>query len=279
MAYTYKQRVLMAMSYAAMTSQYATLNAALEAAWAKHEKGAVPDNAYRHAKDWYDRLLQEGNVFSHRPKGHPIIPNDEALVAANLIKGGYTVEVKHKEGPPEVKHYYFTSIGHAIRTVPHLANMLKNYQVDKKYLLSRIHDVMPSLVWSKIDIKPAFSAAQRELRRKCARWFLNELQSNPNFLDEVVWIDQVKVWLFGGNDLSVNAWHDAHDKGFQAVVPCSGKISSTAMHVCIYVAVHAKLGLVFWQYVSGTVTGWKPMLWPGAHGEAERRDEDWKVSG
>lgn len=212
MAYTCKQRVFMAMSYAVMTCQYATLNTAMEKAWAQHEKGEVPANAYRHAMDWYDRLLQEGSVFSHRPKGRPIIPDDEALVAANLIKGGYTVQATHKGGPPEVRHYYFTSIGHAIRTLPHLPNMLRNYKVDKKYLLSSNHDVMPSLVWSKIDIKPAFSAAQLEVRRTCAHWFLTELQSNPNFLDEVVWIDQVKVWLFGGNDLSVNAWHDAHDK-------------------------------------------------------------------
>lgn len=203
--------------------------------------------------------------------------DEVALEAANIIKGGYTVAVKHGRGLTELKHYYFTSIGQAIRTQPYLANLLHHYQIDKKYLLQRIHDVMPHLVWSKIDIKPAFTAAQKLARQVCARWFLSRLATNPNFLDEVVWIDQVKIWLFGNNELTVKAWHEAHDKGFQVVVPCSGTVSAKAIHVCIYVAVHAKLGLVFWQYVSGTANGWTRVIWPGTHGEAERRDEDWKV--
>lgn len=87
------------------------------------------------------------------------------------------------------------------------------------------------------------------------------------------------LYPFGNNDVDVNVWHDAHDKDFQVVIPCAGRINTHAVHVCIYVAVHAQLGLVFWQFVTGTTSGWQAVIWPGTHGAEERKDPNWQVRG
>lgn len=128
-------------------------------------------------------------------------------------------------------------------------------------------------------MKLALDAAHMALRRTCAEWFLQHLAADPLFLNRCVWIDQVKIWLFGGKVTDVHVWHSANDEGFDACFPCCGDVASKAVHICTYVAVHATLGLVFYQYVSGTAKGITRKLWPGLPNAATRVDEDWLVSG
>lgn len=262
----------------AMTADL-TQAVALQRVWEHFGLGAPPSNAAAHMHTWYDRLVSTGSVLDAPHPGHPKLTDEAAREAAGILKAGYFITVHRGRAPAEEKHFWFVSIGEALRRSPRLAAIMAAAGVTPDTLLTRIHTADPSLRKSKLHMKLALDAARMSMRQICAKWFLNHIANEPQFLNSVIWIDQVKLWLFGGNSNSVGVWHSAHDAGFDVCIPCCGAVHVPAMHVCLYAAVHATLGLVFFQYVSGTVKDWGRVHWPRLPGAEERADPDYKVRG
>lgn len=273
-------RAMLAVAWiVAQVLKLTTISSALAAMWPLYGDGAVPAGIERHASLWAERLMQGGSVLDAPHPGHRIVPDAVALEAANLLVQGHTVQLTLTGGRTITKHYWFHSIGDAIRRVPRLAAILLEYDIDKRHLLSRIHDVKPHLRYSKVHVKALLSAVQREARQVCANWFLARIAADPNFLNSVVWIDQVKVWLFGGQPGDIKVWHEAHGDGWDVVVNCCGGVNSKPIKLSLYAFVHATLGLVFFQFVTGTHKKIRAKLWPGYPGEERRADPDFTVRG
>lgn len=143
--YTKKQRVILGVAYAISILQFATLNAALEAAWGRWEKDEpLPPHASRHASFWWEHLLTKATTKTAHHEGSPIVPDNLIREAGKLIKGGYTKEIPQRIGVPQIKHFYYPTIGRAISMLPSVAQLLADYKVDKHYLLRRLHVLMPT---------------------------------------------------------------------------------------------------------------------------------------
>lgn len=280
---TYMKRVFLVLAFVLWTKgnkeAYATKRAALEAVWVEELVGPIPGNWTRHMREWYDRFYATGSVLRAVADPRHVLPDEVARRAADLVKAGYFVPATYDGQPAGQMHMWFRTIADAIQRVPELAQIVLEYGIDAKHLLRRMHDVDPKLKWRPIDGKGLLTAEQMAKRRTCAQWFLQQMHETPHFLDGVVWIDQVKLWLFGGVAGAVHVWKDVGKQGWNMVVPSCGSVSAKAMHVCMYVAVHAKLGLVYFQYVKGTVGGWKRKMWRGTPGQERTIDPDFRVSG
>ena len=278
--YTFKQRVAMAIAWLLYKlSLEKTKGAALERVWEFLSLGTPPPNATAHMQTWFDRLVTTGSVTDAPHPGHPLLSEEDAREAAGILKAGYTVTVSKKGKPDDVKHFWFRSLGEALSRSPRLQQILTSSGVSADTLLARMHAADPDLKKSRVHMKLALDAKRIASRLKCAKWFNAELEKDREFLDQCVWIDQVKIWLFGGKAMDVSVYHDAHAADFDACIPCCGAVDAKPMHICIYLAVNAKCGVVFWQYVTGCSKGWLRKAWPGLPYADERLDPDWKVSG
>lgn len=249
-----------------------TKGAALARVWNFLELGTLPRNAAAHMEPWYDRLVTTGSVCDAPHPGRPVLSDELAREAADIIRAGRTIVVSNSGKPDDVKHHWFRSFGEALRQSPRLQQILACSGVSVDTLLARIHQVAPDLKKSRVHMKLALDATRIAARLKCAKWFNSQLATDPDFLSKCMWIDQVKIWLFGGNPMDVSVWHDAHAGDFDACIPCCGAVDAKPMHICIYVAVNAQCGLVFWQYVTGCSKGWPRQAWPGLPYADERLD-------
>lgn len=278
--FTFQQRVGVALAMLLVGMNiHGTKQAALDAVWEHLSLGDMPERADKHMDFWFKRLTSTGSVLDAPHPGRPILSDALALEAATILKTGYFLTTRHAGQPDEVKHFWFRSLGEAVRQAPRFAEILRSTGVSLDTLLTRMHHVSPDLKYSRVHMKLALNAGVQAARAACAQWFLDKLAANPNFLNQVVWIDQVKLWLFGGKAEDVHVWHGAHDAGFDACIPCCGSLQSKSIHICLYVAVHAQLGLVFYQYVSGTVKGITRKKWGRLPNAADRQDGDYVVSG
>lgn len=278
--YTFTQRLAMAIAWLLYKFEVEeTKGEALERVWNFLKLGDIPRNAESWMEPWYDRLVATGSVHDAPHPGHPLLSDALAREAADIIRAGHTIVVSKRGQPDDVKHYWFRSWGEALRRSPRLQQILASSGVTADTLFARIHKVAPDLKKSRVHMKLALDATRIASRVKCAKWFNSQLAQDPKFLDQCVWIDQVKIWLFGGKAMDVSVWHPAHAADFDACIPCCGAVDAKPMHICIYVAVNALGGLVFWQYVTGCSKGWLRKAWPDLPYADERLDPDWKVSG
>ena len=279
-SYNQRQRVAMALAYALFILFGGTLMNALTTTWPEGQ-GGPPKSAVKHCKHWYERLLVDGSVFD-RPRrlGWRKLPDATALEAAKLVKEGVLVSVVHRHDGPPIRRVWFHSLDDAIRHVPRLRAIMTQFQVTPDYLLHRMHEVDKGLHWGKLDIKGTLKEEHKSERKRYAADLLACINADPLFLDRFVWVDEVKIWLFGGSSSDVCVWCDAHDEGVHLVVPGCGKVGAKPTRVCMYTAVNAKLGLVGFQYTHPT-TGfpdtWKQEAYPGAPGAKYRADPDYKV--
>lgn len=280
--YTPQQRVALALAYAVHKHTYLALAAAVEKTWAE-ELGAVPPGAVHHCKKWFDRLQETCTVADGPGRGRKHkLPDAVALEAARLVKAGLEVQPVHGGRALDKRRIWFHTIDEAVRHVPRLGQILDTFEIKVDHLVRRMHEVDKGLHWATLDIKGALSAEHTAARQKYAADLLARIAADPTLLDRFVWVDEVKIWLFGGNSKNVHVWCDAHDEGVHLVLPGCGKLGSRPVRVSMYVAVNAKLGLVGFQYTTPT-TGfpetWKQQAYARAPGAADRADPTYKVRG
>jgi hypothetical protein len=228
-------------------------------------------------------LESEAGVEDAAGRGRKVkLPDEVATEAAKLVKAGFEVRpVRGSQSLPARRNGFHT-IGDAVRRVPRLKEILDNYDITADHLLRRMHAVDPGLHWGRVDVKAALTDAHKLTRLTYARKVLALIAQDPSFLDFVVWVDEVKIWLFSGKASDVHVWCDAHDQGVRLVVPGCGTVGGKPVIVALYAAVNAKLGLVGWQYTyptTGFPDKWQQRAYGRIAGAAERRDTDYKVRG
>jgi hypothetical protein len=276
-------RVRLAFAHAAHTIAGATLGDAVNAAFAGSSL-PVPTPSYPKCAKWHKRLLDTGGVEAlPRGRKEPILLDDEVLEASGLIKAGHVVTVQCTRGGTRKEVVPFHTIGDAVRALPPLQKLLHRKGVTQKHLLRRLHEVDANLKWVKWHSRRALKARHKVERQNCAKWLLAEHAKDPEFLQHVVWIDEFKADLFDGCPQEVRGWCDRGGDGVDAVAPVPGLADPKRVHVCCYVAVSGDLGLVAFQFTTGTTelrTGW-PLnkLPPGLEGAETADDPDYMVGG
>jgi hypothetical protein len=276
-------RIRLAFAHAAHAIAGATLEDAVTAAFADSSL-PVPKPSYTKCAKWHQRLLDTGGVEAlPRGRHEPTLTDEEVKAASDLIKAGHAVTVQRKRRGTRQEVLPFHTIGDAVLALPQLQDLLKTKGVSMKHLLRRLHEVDTDLKWVKQQARRTLLPKYKEERQKCAEWLLAEHAKDPNFLRRVVWIDEFKADLFDGNPQDVRGWYDRRDDGVDAVAPVPGLANPKRVHVCCYVAVSADLGLVAFQFTSGTTelrTGWPLNKLPaGLEGAETADDPNYTVSG
>lgn len=285
--YTPVERLACALAYAVHKFSNMTLWVALERVWGEHCDTECPPHAYKACARWYKRLMEEGGVHD-APRGAPLhkVPDAVAARAAALVKEGYLVRVTRGAGAgPNRTHEerrFYHSIHEAVSRVPELHGMLTTYDVSMEHLLRRMHEVDPDLKWGRLDTKHRLKEETMAQRVNYCTTLLEHLEGDPMFLNKVLFLDETKVWGFDGSAMDVHVWYDAHCAEARTVLPCVSTAGAKPMHVCLYAAVSGDVGLVGFQYTSGTTDF--PAKWPQeplarAAGAAERQDPNYKVGG
>jgi hypothetical protein len=278
--FTPQQRVVVAIAHVLHEKKPCPLSEALEALWDKGW-GVVPPSAEKHCNKWRKRLFETAGVEDAAGRGrHATLPDEEAREASELVKAGYEVTpMRGKERLP-ARRIYFHSIEEAVRRVPRLQHIMSEHDISTEHLLRRMHAVDPRLHWGRMDVKVLLSKERMAERLVYAQRLQALIAQDPAYLDMVIWIDEVKIWFFGGRSTDVHVWCDAHDQGVHMVVPGCGKLGGAPLCVGLYAAVNAVLGLVAVQY-SPSTTGF-PEDWPqkvyGRLKDAkDRKDADYEV--
>lgn len=196
------------------------------------------------------------------------------------------VHIRHSKGHRQLqeKRIFYHTIHEAVMSIPGLKKALEDAGADEAYLLRRLHVVDKNLVWGSRHMKGWLNDAQKEDRVKSADDIVELIEGHPEgWLDEVIWIDEVKIWLYSGSGKTIRVWWDAHCKEVGIVVPgvgLAGHNTKKAFQIHMYVAVCGKLGYVAHQYTSGTTDfpqKWLPEAFPHLPGYQDRRDPDYKV--
>lgn len=278
--FTTEQRAILAAAHYIHKAAGCTLAEAAAKLW-REEWGDMPPSAVRHCKTWRDRLEETGAVLDAPGRGRPHkLPDDVAREAALLVKAGYEVTPTRGREKLPARRMWFHTIDEAIRLTPRLLDILGEFDISPDHLLRRMHEVDPGLRWRRLDVKVLLSKELREERQRYARAMLERLEREPDLLRRIVWIDQVKIWFWGGKATDVHVWCDAYDEQVDLVVPGCGKLGGKPLCVSLYHGVNAALGAVAHQYTPPT-TGfpeeWRQKMYARLPDYADLADADYKV--
>lgn len=120
-------RVLLAVAYiAAAVLGRLTVTRLVDKLWPHFMEGDRWIGIERRAMGWAAALITHGSVCDAPRVGHCIMPDNVALEAADLLARGFTATRKHPSGRDMIQHFWFHSIGEAVRLVPRLAAIWKN---------------------------------------------------------------------------------------------------------------------------------------------------------
>lgn len=226
--------------------------------WAQHGgANAHPDvkDVRRFIQRWGERFLEEGTIENkaHHPDTHKV-PNDDAKLAAQALKGGYIGWRKPCTPGAEAQmvHMFWTSINRACKENPILSSIIEKYNVSPAHLLKRMHEVDPGLKYRKLDYKMDLTPQQKHERQRVAAQLLDNVHTDPSFLNRVVWIDEASVWLVSKKMTDIRVYADAHDDRVKQVIHVDGLKPGTKIKVRCLCAVNALTGPLFIEFMTGT---------------------------
>ena len=215
---------------------------------------AIPSQPRSFIKYQVDKF-QETKSMANRPH-HPdskIIKDEEAGMLAAVLKAGYTVtRPALRPGlPPMQLRRFYPTIKKACFQNPTLGAALSKYNVKPGYLLRRMHEVDPDLVWRRVDFKAEQSEKNQAERVKetgvCLQW----LARYPPLLSCIFWIDWVTVILCDKN-INLKVYMDAHDLNARHVLHIDGLPKNTTIKVHAIAAINAWEGPFYWEAGTGT---------------------------
>lgn len=158
----------------------------------------IPTQLKVFLEHWWGRF-NEGDfklVGGHKGGRPRKIPLKVAKDAANIVKQGKPVKVKHGKHDCE-KLVYYPTIRDAIDENKELQDILKKYKVTPDQLRAAMHDADPSLVRRRVTFKRVLSVSQKKTRVDTSADLLERLKKDPTLLQRMVFIDETTIVLFG----------------------------------------------------------------------------------
>jgi hypothetical protein len=227
--------------------------------WNKpHNAGASQSDSARHHFIRYqlDKLFECGtlrNLADHpRP---PKMPDAQVREAADILAAGYSQPCTH-DSAGIVNTYYeqrhFTSMAEATRMSPQLQSLMAEYDVTSRYLLTRMHEVCPDLVYSALPMKIELSRAQKLARQEHAALMLARHQADPNYLKHIIWGDETRIYI--GKELNgkLKVYH--YRRGTDGVSPeeCPYFNKDNTLRLDMLLFVSAHWGVCHVEFLTGT---------------------------
>lgn len=184
------------------------------------------------------------------------VPMAEATKAAILVKSGQEVTTRVR-GKDFTYHSYYTSIQQACEKCADLEKIRVEHNATHAQLLVAMHKADPSMVYRKIFFKHTLTPKEMKERSAFGEDMLKRLEADPDFLQNVIFIDEASIVISDKTRSDVHAWCDKHDLSFTDVcpVPVHKGEEITVRWICAVSAHEAfadKGGLVYFDFTTGT---------------------------
>ena len=151
---------------------------------------------------------------------HVSMPDEVVREIGAIIAKGHTEQCSFQFDGKEIEYIEglrFTSLSQAIRESTQIQQLLGRYlkggdeEGRVKYLLRRLHEVVPTLVYQHLPMKRALSADDKIQRVTYSDDLLEALEEDPDMLDGVYWGDECSIWLNKHECGKLMCWFEKHD--------------------------------------------------------------------
>ena len=213
----------------------------------------APDHFIRYQVDkLYEKATLRDVVDHPRP---PKMPDAKIKEAADIMAKGYTLPCMDDSTGQlnvwyEVRH--FTSMAQATRLSPELYQMMVEFDVTPRYLLDRMHEVCPNLVFSALPIKMELSPQQKHARQDYSAWMLEQLKADPLFLHKIIWGDESRIYVGKELDGKLKVYHYTGQADAAGPGECLLLNKENMMRIDIVLFVNALWGCCHVEFLTGT---------------------------
>jgi hypothetical protein len=235
--------------------------AQFESGWnAKHERKIADVRSF--IELWAENFKKRNSVKDAGGQGRSqIMPDAAVLEIAEIIRQGYTQHcsfVYKGQQLDYIEHLRFTSLSDAISYSQRIRDLMDQHPSKgdehqrAKYVLRRLHEVVPTLVYSHLPVKRPLSDDDREWRAEYAEVMCDWLEIEPDILDDFFWADECICWLNMHETNKLMVWFDkrdvyGHPPGENAFCSREG-----GLKVEIILIVSARHGCVWVEFLTGT---------------------------
>lgn len=185
----------------------------------------------------------------------PKMPDEVVKQCADIMAYGYDLPMLLTTQTGTYQWWetrHFTSFKQACNLSTALQQHMANYDVTPKYLLRRMHEVVPDLVWSALPMKMELTPAQKAARMEYAAWLLELHEKNPNFLKRILFGDETRIYLGKEESGKLKVYHYRGDTDGHAPLenPLLNKENTIRLDLLLFV--NASLGVVYYEFLTGT---------------------------
>lgn len=232
-----------------------------EAEWNADREHPISD-VRSFIKYWKDNFKNHYTVLDAGGQGRPkIMPDDAVAEIAKIIAAGYDVQRSFEDEGQQheyIEHLRFASLQEAIAHSPRIQELQRQHPAkgddtaQAKYLLRRLHEVVPSLTYGRLHMKAPLSPDDKQWRAEYAAELLAWLEEEPDVLEDFFWVDECSVWLNKHECGKLMVWYDTHD--MNGTPPTENVFVSRkeSMKLEIILIVSARHGCVWVEFLTGT---------------------------
>lgn len=188
------------------------------------------------------------------------VPDEVALECAGLLAAGYYQERHAQKGTETItyfEHCWYTSMRDAVMNTGRLQQVLEQYDVTADHLLRRMHEVDKQLAYGPLQMKGVMPEHAKKQRVFYSLDLLAKLQANPDYLLDVFFMDECRIWI--GRDLcgKLRVW--SHRGDMEGEPPEANQFMGRGkgFKTNLLLVVNARHGCVWAELLQGT-TGLKP---------------------
>jgi hypothetical protein len=207
-------------------------------------------------RDQVIKFYEHGTVFNLHPQHRATkMPDAKVKEAADILDAGYDVPcygITNQGADIIWETRHFTSMQQATRLSPQLRDLMAEYDVTQRYLLDRMHQVCPDMVYSALPLKIEFTDAQRLARQEYAQYMLDQVAADPTFLHHILFGDEVRIYV--GKDLhgKLRVWHYKGRTDGASPTECKLLNRGNTLRLDVLLCVNATWGVCHVEFLTGT---------------------------
>lgn len=202
------------------------------------------------------KLESQYSLLTVTPPGRPPTLSDEqAKLAADLVAGGQWVECQEVVNGQLISYLCwcrFTSIKEAISGSPQLGQLCQQTGVGADYIRRRVLQVDHQLHYGPEPMKDTLSDSVMRERVTYCNDMNFRLDNNPDFMLDVYWMDECRIWIGRNEANKLMVWSRRGDHEGQP--PLGNPLLGHHQGFCInlLLVVNARHGVVWVEFLSGT---------------------------
>jgi hypothetical protein len=202
------------------------------------------------------KLYEHGTLLDTHDQPHPKkMPDAKVKEAADILAAGYTLPCSDDSTGVLYlwdEHRHFTSIREALLYSQPLSDLLTEYDATPRYLLDRMHEVCPDLVYSALPLKMELTPLQKLARAEHAAWMLEQLERDPLFLHKIIWGDETRIYVGKEINGKLKVYHYTGQTAGMPPGECSLLNRENMIRLDVLLFVNAELGCCHAEFTTGT---------------------------